>query len=202
MPFKGINDQRDQELLRILPFVSTKREAPWLDNGHQMSYGDKSNYEGGRGDRIVQSVTVRVIYDQPPLNGWMILFPFLFSVFTTQVCRLVSALHSDIWQLTYTALFVMESLVNTAPMVRYDSDFDRSKGHGFGDSDYPEYHWKSKVVRGDVRFRSGYSTINNLLKVDSIQPAQFRIGIDCNSHMSASFSSVMQLQESISPSWR
>ena len=82
---RGLNDQRDKDALNLIPYVSTLREAPWFDDNIQMSYGLDRNYFIAQGDRMVQAVTFRVVYDQPNVNGWMILFSFLFSVFTTEV---------------------------------------------------------------------------------------------------------------------
>jgi len=80
--------------VRLIPTVTTISTPPWWNFDNEQMGLKGTSYsldEGDAGEKLRQAANFRIVYaDTSVVNGWMLLLPFLFTAFTTQLQWLVT----------------------------------------------------------------------------------------------------------------
>lgn len=94
--------------MNVIPFVKVARSAPWFSREHSQYRYNTAN----DGNRLNQIPTFRVINVPPASNGWITLFPFLFTAFTSQLQWLTFRPESASTGIMVGALLTIQNVIN------------------------------------------------------------------------------------------
>ena len=106
----------NQGEVRLIPTVTTYTSPPWwnFDNEQMGLSGTSfSEDEGDTGEKLRQVANFRIVYaDTSIVNGWMLLLPFLFTAFTTQLQWLVTKPDTCAPSNMVSSILLIQNLVN------------------------------------------------------------------------------------------
>ncbi|CAB9496736.1 expressed unknown protein [Seminavis robusta] len=119
-PFTGFKEPipslPDQGKLTLIPYMKVVHIAPWFnegypqmelqDTGHSVAHEDIS-------ERAFQAGSFRVVYRNQASFGWMILLPFLFTAFTTQLQWMVTTPENCSASSMITSVLLIQNVVGS-----------------------------------------------------------------------------------------